>query len=430
MTANASDAASEPCAADYRDEADTGAELKIGAASERFGFEVMGPIYAEFCLRLWSIETMVEEPEKTALLFCARGGLRMQLGYERFLAATGLPSRVSAAPLMVSRAVAIRGSLMRSIRDERSELLPFAATVIGHEFSSQTVRGVGSALAGLDPGSLNVAWEIPCTPSGLAALLRHTDGESIVAALDDQEALFSRHLRDAMNGQPRGILVDTGFYGTTRELIAEGHPEVDLGSVMLARSFRPGYPREGARSTGLLVEAESYNPFRRRTTLLRYWHFVEWLFEPELPTVRTFRQEDGDVRSNLEVADWEVWVNPSSGTAFNGVLRYLDQLPGPPGMRVVRDAGEAWTQLHRAIIWPDRNAALALAVGRRTHGFGREGSWTARPWRGPLAALRGSTMWREGEVAHSGTPLRLPMLFAIEAAYVLRHICNRTRQHL
>jgi hypothetical protein len=30
-------------------------------------------------------------------------------------------------------------------------------------------------------------------------------------------------------------------------------------------------------------------------------------------------------------------------------------------------------------------------------------------------------MWREGEIARSGTPLRAPLLATIEAAHALRH---------
>lgn len=425
MTSTALNAACGPRTTYIGEKAEMGVENKHGPVAEQLGYEVMGPIYAEFCLRLWSLEAMIEDPEKTALLFCARGGLRMQLGYERFLVATSLRSNVRVASLMVSRAVAIRGSLLRVIREDLPELLPVAATVVGYEFSQETVRGAVSALAGIDLDGIDAAWEIPCTPAGLLALLRHADGRPAVAALADQEALFAQHLAEALEGRPRGILVDTGFYGTTRELIAEGHPNLDFGSVMIARSFRPGYPRRGSRTVGLLVEAAAYSPFRRRTALLRYWHFVEWLFEPELPSVRSFRNEDGNVKSNLEVPGWRARVNPSPGTAFYGLLHYLDQLPGPPAARVVGDADRAWTRLRRAIIWPDRRAALALAVGSRTHDFGRQGSWTARPWRGPLTVLRGSAMWREGEIALAGTPLRLPLLSVIEAAYAFRHLWRR-----
>ena len=67
------------------------------ATAEKFGHGLLGPIVAEFCLRLWSLGSLLERPAETSMLFCARGGLRMQLAYDRFLAASEL-----AAPVAIS----------------------------------------------------------------------------------------------------------------------------------------------------------------------------------------------------------------------------------------------------------------------------------------------------------------------------------------
>jgi hypothetical protein len=161
--------------------------------------------------------------------------------------------------------------------------------------------------------------------------------------------------------------------------------------------------------------------------LMRYWHFIEWLFEPELPSVRCFRRTDGRVLSDLEVPDWRARVDPIPGTAYAGLLGYLDDLPTAPAARIVKEADRAWAQLRRAVVWPDAQDSRALAVGARTHGLGREEPWGARPWRGPVAALRGSTMWREGEIALSETHMRLPLLIAIESAYGARFAWRKRR---
>ena len=66
--------------------------------SESFGRAVLGPIFAEFCLRLWSIGALLTEPGRAALLFCARGGLRMHLAYEAFLSSSCLPGSAGLHP--------------------------------------------------------------------------------------------------------------------------------------------------------------------------------------------------------------------------------------------------------------------------------------------------------------------------------------------
>jgi hypothetical protein len=45
--------------------------------------------------------------------------------------------------------------------------------------------------------------------------------------------------------------IDTGLYGTTRQLLAEGLPAVDFGSALIAHSYRPG-PQQ-AKTFGLSV---------------------------------------------------------------------------------------------------------------------------------------------------------------------------------
>jgi hypothetical protein len=386
--------------------------------ADSFGREVLGPIVAEFCLRLWSVGSLMSRRSDAALLFCARGGLRMQFAFERFLAASSLPAPVPVAPLMVSRVVAIRPALARSAEQGLSTLPPAAATTLGYEFRRATLRQVAQAVAEEDPGAAR-RWDEPFTPEGLMALLHHPDGARVVAALIHQADLFLCHLRETLDGREHAVLVDTGLYGTTRLLLAEGLPELRFSSALIARSFRPG-PRN-ARTFGLSVEGADYSPLRRRTAMLRYWHFVEWLFEPELPSVRRFSDENGGARSNLEVDGWQSRIEPEPGTAFSGVIAYLDALPARPAQRVALDADRAWSAFRRAIVWPTHAHALALAVGTRSHDFGTDGVWGERSWQGIAAALRGSSMWRGGEIARSGTPFRLPLLAAIEAAYSARH---------
>lgn len=396
--------------------------------AQSFGRDVLGPIVGEFCLRLWSLGSLMERTDNVAMLFCARGGLRMQLAYERFLAASGLPSPVHVAPLMVSRVVAIRPALLHGIEEGLDELVPAAAATLSFEFRHSSLAEVAIAVSGSAP-STRAEWEAPLTPAGFAALLRHPDGEPVVESLRRQSALFTRHLRDALGPRGHAMIVDTGFYGTTRQLLAEGLPTIDFSSALFARSFRSGVGR--AKTFGLSVEAAGYSPLDRRTAVLRYWHFVEWLFEPELPSVRTFTDVGGVVRSNLEVAGWRQRVEPTPRSAYAGVLAYLDALPKGPAERILLDADRAWSTFRQAVVRPRPGQVEALGVGTRSYDFGTDATWSVRPWRGPVDALRGSHMWREGQIAGSGTSLRRPLLAAVEMAYgarlVKRAVTRRIR---
>jgi hypothetical protein len=158
--------------------------------------------------------------------------------------------------------------------------------------------------------------------------------------------------------------------------------------------------------------------------VLRYWHLIESILEPDLPSVSRFAKNGRTAHSNLEVDMWEERVLPEPGSIFAGILAYIDCLPQAPAIRIATDVEAAWVALHRAIVWPEANVGTILDVGQRSADFGREMTVSARSWRGPLAALRGHSLWREGEIARSASSLRTPLLLGLETAYGLRW-CQR-----
>ena len=51
---------------------------------------VLGPLVAEYCLRLWLYLSCASQDGRSVALFCARGGIGQRIAFERFLARTGL----------------------------------------------------------------------------------------------------------------------------------------------------------------------------------------------------------------------------------------------------------------------------------------------------------------------------------------------------
>lgn len=394
----------------------------------QMGELVLGPIVAEFCLRLWELSNQLDAPDRATMLFCARGGLRMQLCYERFLAASGLSSAPPIQSFMVSRAAAIRPSLATSISRGDTVPQPAAAAAIGYEFAHVALADAVKALTGqlVEPES-GFDWSAMATPEGLLAALSRPEAAEAREVMLEQAALFTRHFEQLVDGRHFALLVDTGLFGTTGQLMAEGFPEHRLATALLGRSFRPLRGAPDVPAIGLSVSSRAYSAVYPRTTVLRYWHFIEWLFEPELPSVRRFEEIDGVVVSNLEVEGWRDRIQPAPGSALAGVIAYLDALPRPAATRIVADAPAAWRRFHRAVVWPRRSDAEALRMGLRAHDFGRDETFGERSWAGPIAALRGSAPWREGEIARSGTPLRLPLLALIELGYFVRNSLNSLR---
>ena len=379
-----------------------------------FGRDVFGPIFAEFALRLWIYLNSLAHPEQTSLLFCARGGLRLQLLFERFLAASGLDHDVRSSALMVSRVVAVRAALLADA--------DCAYEQVGYEFSEDTLLDVARAISGL--GQLDLSGFASAddlyTREGFRALLASEAGRPVLREIQVQDKLFRAHLAAQSEGRERIILCDTGLFGSTLQLLKNGMPELCWSAAMVARA---NYKRLAAphfdQTVGLLVEADHYSPWRTRTSLLRYWQMVEGVLEPVLPSVKTFSGRGESVVSNLEVDGWQAKVLPEPDSVFAGVLEYIDDLKPPSAPRVLREANLAWGALHRAIVWPRAEDGDILDMGSRSDDFGLDSVCVPRT-PGPFAALRGRSMWREGEIARSGSLLRAPLLAGLETAHVLR----------
>lgn len=391
-------------------------------AQEQFGRSVLGPIVADFCLRLWNMQSLLPDPDRFAALFCARGGLRMNLCFQHFCAATNLEPAIVGNDFMVSRLVALRAALVEPLKT--GVLGPAAATALHYEFERGGLQAAVNAICGID---LPVDETTPTTGAQILQALRSPAfHDAAHAAITDQTTLFEAHLGQVSGARSHILLVDTGLYGTTGLLLAEALPDLTFSTALIARSFRPSRGAAAVPSYGLLTESVGYRAEFAHTALLRYWQYVEWLFEPELPSVRTFTSGPDGPTSNLQQEGYRARIEPTAHSAFAGVVSYLDDLSTNPAEQLAEDVPAAWRRLQRALVLPDAQAVDALTIGVRSHDFGRNDTWHVRAWNGPLSALRGPAMWREGEITRSGTRLRIPLLLAVEAAYVARRIHRHT----
>lgn len=381
-----------------------------------FAGAVLGPIVAEFCLRIWLYADQLRKDDDAILLFCARGGLGIREAFERLLDRLHLRLDTPRENLLISRLVAARAAIAR-----RS---PAAVEELSREFRDSSFADVAQALSGRNR-ELPASWSEPFMPDQLYDLFKTPAGQQVVDDIDAQNALFRRHLKQVSAGRGRLVLCDTGLYGSTQRLLADGFPELSIETVQLARSNYKGHSEAHfPRVVGLLVEQDVYSPFQVETTVLRYWQLVESLFEPAIPSVRHFHEDAaGDVLANSGCVRREA-VDVAAGNALlRDVLAYIDQIPD--GATLLDDAERAWPRLKQAITRPSTQDLHALDVGRRSVDFGRSGVVAAINGNSPghalarLSAVR-SHLWREGAIAREFPHLRPALLLAMEAGYAVR----------
>ena len=329
-----------------------------------FGRFVLGPIVAHFCLRIWRYAKGAEAADNAVLLFCARGGVGIREAFERLLLRLSLPLDMRRENVMISRLVAARAALLAQSHALVQEL--------DREFRGDTLADVANALGGR-VYELPSAWNQPFVARQFVDLLFGSSGAKALADIRQQNMLFARHLKRLTGDAQRIILCDTGLYGSTQRLLASGFPELRVETVQFARSNYKGHGEEHfCKVSGLMIEQNFYSPLNLSSCVLRYWHLVESLFEPAVPSVRVFSEnEAGEAIANCGDITFGA-IDPTEKNALlAGTLAYIDDLPENGGAVALRDAETAWWRLKHAITHPTKTELRCLEVGGRSVDFGR-----------------------------------------------------------
>lgn len=406
-----------------------GARTASFASKEAFGREVMGPILADICWRFWTFLSLTPARETGAALFAARGGLRMRRALELYMQSGGLAPPMPFADVMISRIAAARLAFDRAPDAVAEEL--------AREGHILTLRDGVRALSALDPGE-DPVWSETMAPQRFLHLLATTPhGEAARRSIARQGELLRRHMDRLLHGRTHMFLCDTGLFGSTGRFVSAGAPDIHCTSLMIARANyrRVDVPHFEA-AVGLISESDRYAPANARSSVLRYWHFIESLFEPELPSVRWFEEgPGGDVISNLEVEGWRDLVDPEPGSIAAGAFAYLADLTPDRRTRAPERSEQAWQRLRQMICSPQWRDVDLLDVGERSFDLGLDSSGLAveaggreRGGRPPLMSrpqLVRHSLWREGAI-RSLFPASAPVLHAaLNAAHRVRSRLRR-----
>jgi hypothetical protein len=390
-----------------------------------FGYQVFGPIVTQFCLLIWLYAVEADAGHEPSLLFCARGGVGIRQAFERVSVKLGLPLGVRRENIMISRLVAARAALLA-----RS---PSALEELDREFRGSAFADVAMALGGA-AYELSHEWHQPFSPESFMALLYGTSGSEVLADIEKQNALFTRHFAQLTDTSDRIILCDTGLYGSTQRLLASAFPNVHLETIQFARSNYKGHGEEHfPRVTGLIVEQNVYSPLNLNSCVLRYWHLIESLFEPAVPSVRLFTEDGlGRVAANCGDISFGVLDASANNPLLAGALAYVEALPPDGGATALRDAEVAWHRLLHAITRPTDAELRCLNVGNRSVDFGRPdvlrifAHGKSKTFAQRLISLK-KQLWREGAIARDFPILKHVFLPMFSTMLSLRGLSVRQR---
>jgi FMN phosphatase YigB (HAD superfamily) len=390
-----------------------------------FGRFVLGPIVAQFCLRIWLYAKAAETTDSAALLFCARGGVGIREAFERLLSRLNLPLDMRRENVMISRLVAARAALLA-----RSDAL---VEELDREFRGDTLAGVANAMGGRGY-ELPSPWNQPFAAREFVDLLFGNSGSEALADIRQQNVLFTRHLKRLTGDTGRVILCDTGLYGSTQRLLASGFPELRVETIQFARSNYKGHGEEHfSKVAGLMVEQNFYSPLNLFSSVLRYWHLVESLFEPAVPSVRVFSENEvGEATANCGDITFGAIDPAEKNPLLAGTLAYIDALPEGGGAVVLQDAEAAWRRLKHAITHPTETELRCLEVGGRSVDFGRSDVLDVVASANNMTLVKKirslkAQLWREGAIAREFPVMKHALLPMFGSIMSLRGLLGRQR---
>ncbi len=384
-----------------------------------FGVHVMGPILFEGCIGLWSHLSSLSNPDSVRALFCARGGLRMRLAFERVLQRCALPLDVQYRDFMTSRLVAAKASLLCETDATLSE--------IGRVYSGKSMNEFIAGFGGTPLDEPTFA-DQGIDETAIRAFLKNPASRPFRELLEHHTTLYRTYIDQCTEGAQNLILVDTGLYGSTLRLLQAAYPQYRWSSLLLARSNYTTLPEEHFRSTvGIWVQRNGYSPFDVRSSILRYWQLIEALFEPDLPTVSSFSSDGGAIRSNLDARRIDDVLRRETTPLFDGAMAYLDALAPADVIDHHATGQRAWLRLRQALRFPTSEDLAFLRVPKRSIDFGVQGHMEATPvQRGgslamTLGQIRGAS-WKEGAAARAFPHLRPLTNAGLEAVQIIRYL--------
>ena len=379
---------------------------------------LLAPVLYEFCCRLWYVAAAFS-PESEALLFMARGGLRLQYLFDLFLKVNELEMPVRRFPFWISRFAAVKMTF-----GENPEL---AVANLVREFSAGNCREMAAALL---PGPLypnraelvaTLPPELAEAPAGRENFFRIFYGDSpfseaLRTHFREQHDIGRRFIEKQFGSFRTLHLVDTGWYGSTLGSLQAGLPAWHWDGLFFGRwNYRGEVPAYFADIAGLMIDAVGLECREAVDVFLEYHHLIEAVLEPDLPSAEYYLP---DGSCNAMLPDWE--QRTAGGPAdemWSGVKEYFMQ-EHSVGLRdctaATRSVLKRWKHLLR---YPAPDEARLLEVPPRSADFGKEQSTAvfALPQEpGLYARWRGirHSLWPPGCIAVSAKhAVRLQQLF-------------------
>lgn len=371
------------------------------------GDTALAAVFHRFLLKL-HLAQLTYDPGDTVVLFLARGGIRLRLFYQDFLAGTGLPAPLPFTDCYVSRMSLIKAALLDHYEAVYEDLV--------REYPGVPVDRVVAQFFGAD---VHARWQPLADPAlrhrplDLAALQQALWGSDSAADLlrrecKDQAQLFAQYRGELAGDRRRVVVVDTGWAGSILSYLQLLDPAREYTALYFGRhNYGRPTPAWYPQVVGVAVESERIWAGRPETALLAYRHLIESICEIRVPSVTGYRRTGAGTVAPLPGAATAEQVAPQPteplAVAIRAHLRAGGDGTDPAA--VDRAARRAHRLLWRALMYPSVAQVPAFTVPPRSADFGKDLAVPvvvppAPAWRRRVKRRRVDvSLWPAGQVA-------------------------------
>lgn len=309
--------------------------------------QTMGPYFYEFCHRLHALATMYSAVGNTTLYFCRRSGIVLYEFYKIFLATNRISTIYEMRDFPVSRLVVVKAALaenclwgghmcsvmfpQKTIRYLISKLLEGQEVLCPIKYTASFEENILNST--ITPGSVSKWLAVDSLING--------DMDSISSyLLQQRELLLANFLSRAGEN---AIIVDSGLYGTVSEVLSGLCPDVRcISGFVYFSNYKKVKPVSHQDFIyGLMGSSEAASFELNHTAVLRHWHFIEKLLEPDnISSMSDFSsfQADLDLILNNEQLSIAEFLRFPRTYDINSVLNVINRVlshPSPSELEII-----------------------------------------------------------------------------------------------
>lgn len=320
-------------------------EISITMNSENVYAEIFGPYFLAWCQRLHSLAEMYGSQGKTKLYFSTRAGYVLYKFFSSYVKQRNINQTYQCELFPISRLAAIKAGF--------GEEPMWTGHLCNSVFYGKTLNYLITRL-GRDSEYFDVSTYLQLVPKKLQEKII-TPGVikewfEIDEALPIEQQISSYFKQQKMKldciidsgDDINVIIVDSGLYGLTVELLAGLYPHKNvIGAFVYLSNYNKVRPVTHLdKCYGLMGEAQKANYKHPHTCVLRHWHLIEELLEPSgIPSlteytdkvmIREYVSDDSRINSIID------FITSGEQKNLSSILNRLNYFLANPSIAVVR----------------------------------------------------------------------------------------------